>query len=157
MPLTHDVARVSLAFLRMYLGVVFLVAAMPKLSADPSFTPRLMGFLENVALQNAPAFYRAFVRDVVLPNAGTFTILVTVGEIAAGLALLAGVAARLGAALAAFLVLNYMLAKGAWFWTPSSNDAAFFFIALAVFATRAGRTLGVDAALARRWPRAPLW
>jgi uncharacterized membrane protein YphA (DoxX/SURF4 family) len=68
-----------------------------------------------------------------------------------------GLVTRFSAAVALVLTLNYMFAKGAWFWTPSSNDAAFVAIALALLIGAAGRTLGLDASLARRWPRSPLW
>lgn len=146
-----------LAGLRIYLGVIFLLAAKPKLEADPDFSSRLVGFLNNVALNQAHDFYRGFVTDLVLPNAGAFAALVTTGELLAGLMLVLGAASRLGAVIAIVMLLNYMFAKGMWFWTPSSNDAAFIMIALAVLLTRAGRTWGVDAALARRWPRVPLW
>ena len=64
---------------------------------------------------------------------------------------------RVGATVAMFLFLNYMLAKGRMFWAPDSQDAAVFFIALVVFLGRAGRVWGVDAYLAKRWPKSPLW
>jgi hypothetical protein len=41
-----------------------------------------------------------------------------------------------------------MLAKGAWFWYPSSNDAALAAIAVSLIVGAAGRTLGLDAMLA---------
>lgn len=55
------------------------------------------------------------------------------------------------------IVLNYMFAKGMWFWVPASNDAAFFFIALVLLLGAAGRSFGVDAWLHRRYPGVPLW
>ncbi len=81
-------------------------------------------------------------RSVVLPHAGTFAILVSWGEVLIGLALVLGLATRFAAAAAFLLVLNYMFAKGAWFWTPSSNDAADAAIALALLIGAAGRTCG---------------
>jgi len=148
-------ARAALVFLRIYLGVVFLVAALPKLEQD--FTPGLVGFLQRVALQKGHPFYQEFVREVVLPNAPVFATLVTWGELLAGLTLIVGLLTRLSAVVTLLLALNYMFAKGAWFWTPSSNDAAFVAISLALLIGAAGRTLGLDAFLARRWPRAPFW
>ena len=56
-----------------------------------------------------------------------------------------------------FLFLNYMLAEGRMLWSPDSEDAAVFFIALVVFFGRAGRVWGVDGYLAKRWPNSPLW
>jgi uncharacterized membrane protein YphA (DoxX/SURF4 family) len=155
MPTTRTMAAV-LAGLRIYLGIVFLVAVLPKLT-EPGFTGRMVGFLENVAANQGHEFYRGFVTSTVIPNAGTFAALVAGAEFVVGVMLLAGAATRAGAAIAAFLLLNYMFAKGNWFWTPSSNDAAMFMIALAVMITRAGRVFGVDRWLAERWPRVPLW
>jgi uncharacterized membrane protein YphA (DoxX/SURF4 family) len=71
--------------------------------------------------------------------------------------LVLGLATRLSATVALVLLVNYMLAKGAWFWYPSSNDAALAAIAVSLIIGAAGRTLGLDAMLARRWPRSPFW
>lgn len=148
-------ARAALVLLRIYLGVIFLVASLPKLRQD--FTPDLVGFLQLVALQKGHPFYQEFIRDIVLPNAPAFATLITWGELLAGVSLILGALTRLSAVVTLLLALNYMFAKGAWFWTPSSNDAAFVIISLALLIGAAGRTLGLDAFLARRWPRAPFW
>lgn len=148
-------ARSALVLLRIQLGIVLLVAGIPKL--EGSFTPRLLEFLQNVALERGHPFYQEFVRAVVLPHAGVFAALVAWGEVLAGAALVIGAATRLAAAAALLLMVNYLFAKGAWFWTPSSNDAAYAAISLALLIGAAGRTLGVDEFLAKRWPRWPLW
>jgi uncharacterized membrane protein YphA (DoxX/SURF4 family) len=148
-------ARAALVVLRVYLGTIFLIAALPKLQRD--FTPSLVAFLEEVALQKGHPFYQEFVRQVVLPNASVFATLVTWGELLVGVMLILGLLTRLSAVVALLLVVNYMFAKGNWFWTPSSNDAAFASISLALLIGAAGRTLGLDAFLSRRWPRAPFW
>lgn len=150
------VARALLVPLRVYLGVVFLVAAWPKLTAEGGFRPRLEGFLQNFALENAHDFYRLFLEQIVLPNAGLFTPLIVFGELFVGLALVAGFVTRLAAGIAIFFLLNYMLAKGMWFWTPASNDAAMFFIALVLMLGAAGRCWGVDQLLHGRYPTAGL-
>jgi uncharacterized membrane protein YphA (DoxX/SURF4 family) len=74
-----------------------------------------------------------------------------------GVLLVLGLFSRMAAVIALLLVVNYMLAKGAWFWYPSSNDAAFGMIAIALLIGAGGRTLGLDTLVARRWPRSPLW
>lgn len=148
-------ARSALMILRLYLGVVFLVAALPKFQRD--FTPGLVGFLEQVALQRGHPFYQQFVHDIVLPNASAFAVLVGWGELLVGVTLILGLLTRFSAGVALVLALNYMFAKGAWFWTSSSNDAAFVAISLSLLIGAAGRTLGLDALLARRWPRSPFW
>jgi thiosulfate dehydrogenase [quinone] large subunit len=148
-------ARAALVILRVYLGVIFLLAAWPKLRGD--FTPHLVGFLEKVALEQGHPFYQGFVQRVVLPNASLVATLVTWGELLVGLTLVLGLLTRLSATVALLLMVNYLFAKGAWFWQPSSADAAFAFVALALLIGAAGRTFGLDALLARRWPRSPFW
>lgn len=147
---------VLLAALRIYLGLVFLLAVTSKLGGEPAFADRLPLILERLA-ENAHGFYHVFLERIVEPRARVFAGLVIGGELAVAASLLLGLATRAGAAIAMLLTLNYMLLKGAWFWSPSSNDAAFFVIALVVLVGAAGRTVGADAFLARRWPRVPLW
>lgn len=149
--------RAALVMLRVYVGIVFLVAVTPKIKAKPSFTPRLVAFLQHVALTDGHPFYQQFVSSVVIPHAALFATLVMAGELFVGLALVTGTATRLAALCGMLLTFNYMMAKGMWFWTPASNDAAFFFISLALFLTAAGRTCGLDRRLAARWPNVPLW
>lgn len=148
-------ARSALVLLRIYLGGVFLVAALPKLRSD--FTPTMIGFLQTVALEKGHSFYQGFIEQVVLLNAPLFAALVTWGELLVGISLLLGLMTRLSSCVALVLAVNYMFAKGAWFWTPSSNDAAFVAISLTLLIGAAGRTFGLDAFLARRWPRSPFW
>jgi uncharacterized membrane protein YphA (DoxX/SURF4 family) len=148
-------ARAALVLLRIYLGVIFLLAAWPKLRGD--FTPRLIEFLEKVALERGHPFYQEFVQRFVLPNASLVAALVTWGELLAGLTLVLGLMTRLSATVALILAVNYMFAKGAWFWHSSSNDGAFAAIAVALLIGAAGRTFGIDALLAKRWPRSPFW
>jgi thiosulfate dehydrogenase [quinone] large subunit len=148
-------ARAALALLRVYLGAIFLIAAIPKLRDD--FTPGLVGFVEQRALEHSHVFYREFLQEMVLPNAHLFAGLVTWGESLVGVLLILGLMTRLSAIVALLLTLNYMLAKGAWPWTPSSNDAAFATISLALVIGAAGRTFGLDSILAKRWPRSVFW
>src|SRR5882724_5382435 len=130
-------ARAALVLLRVYLGVVFLISAVPKLGGD--FTTGLTAFLEQRAMEQSHPFYREFLQEVVLPNTQLFAALVTWGELLVGVLLVLGLMTRLSATLALLLTLNCMFAKGAWPWTPSSNDAAFAAISLALVIGAAGR------------------
>jgi uncharacterized membrane protein YphA (DoxX/SURF4 family) len=150
----QTVPRAILAGLRVYLGVIFLVAALRKVGVDIS--GGIVGFL-NTEKPNTYEFYRRVLEAVVLPHAAAFGLLVTYGELFAALTLLAGAATRAGAVVAVFLLANYALAKGARPWSPASNDTAMVCIAIAVFVGRAGRAFGLDYYLARRWPRVALW
>lgn len=147
----------ALAGLRVYLGVIFAIAVYPKLLLGPAFASALNGFLTHMGLQNAQPFYQRFLGVIVLPHVSTFAMLIVVAETAVAIALITGTTTRLAAVVAMLLVTNYMLAKGLWWWNPSSNDGAFFMIALVLAVCGAGRTLGLDARLAKRWPRSVLW
>ncbi|HXN08673.1 MAG TPA: DoxX family protein [Candidatus Acidoferrales bacterium] len=149
--------KIALAGLRIYLGLIFAIAVYPKLRMGPSFAGALNGFLTHMGLQNAEPFYQHFLTIVVLPHVSTFAILIVVAETVVAIALITGTATRLAALVAMLLVTNYMFAKGLWWWNPSSNDGAFFMIALVLAICAAGRTFGIDARLAKRWPHSVLW
>ena len=151
------VPRALLVILRVYLGVILFITVLGKLTRDNPFATEMLRFLRGVATRRASAPYLHFVQDVVIPHATLFSYLVMTGEAVAALSLLTGTMTCVGAAVAMFLFLNYMLAEGRMFWSPDSEDAAVFFIALVVFFGRAGRVWGVDGYLAKRWPNSPLW
>jgi thiosulfate dehydrogenase (quinone) large subunit len=148
-------ARSALVFLRLYLGVVFLVSGTDRLQGDPAASLRTS--FTGVASQSGYEFYRRFVEAVVLPHLGPVATLVSWSEVLIGFALVVGLATRFSAFLGLLLLVNYMLAKGAWFGQPSSNDAALAALAFALIIGAAGRTFGLDALLARRWGRSPFW
>ncbi len=151
------VPRMLLVILRIYLGVILFITDLGKLTRDTPFANEMLDFLRGVTTRRASTPYLHFVQQVVIPHASTFSYLVMTGEMFAAISLLTGTMTRLGAAVAMILFVNYMMAKGRWFWSPDSEDAAVFFIALVVLLGRAGRVCGIDSYLARRWPNAPLW
>ncbi|MGH9422214.1 MAG: DoxX family membrane protein [Thermoanaerobaculia bacterium] len=153
----NRVPRALLVILRLHLGVILLITVIGKLSGDQPFSAEMLGFINAVLRRPGVAWYQDFLRSMVLPHATLFSILVMTGEAIAGILLLTGTLTRLGAAIAMLLFINYMWAKGAWFWSPNSEDAAVFFSALVVLLGAAGRSFGLDVFLARRWPRALLW
>ena len=157
MPVRNQWRDYSLAGLRIYLGVIFAIAVYAKLEKGPAFVSVLNGFLTNFGLQNAHPFYQRLMSDMIIPHISTIATLVVVAECAVALALITGTATRLAAVIAMFLLTNYMMSKGLWWWSPSSNDSGFFMIALALAVSAAGRIFGVDALLARRWPKSILW
>ena len=117
----------------------------------------MLGFLQGYAMRNASFPYQQFLQHVVIPHATIFSYLVILGELTAGISLLLGLGTRVGSAVAMFLFLNFLFAKGRLFWSPDSEDAAVFFSALVCLLGAAGRVWGVDAYLAKRWPRSILW
>ena len=154
---TNVVPRSLLVILRLHLGAILLITDAGKMFRDRPFSEEMVEFIEFMLKRPGWAWYQHFLRATVLPHASTISILVMIGELVAGICLLTGALTRLGAAVAMVLFLNYMLAKGRWFLSPDSEDAAVFFSALVVCLGAAGRAFGVDVFLARRWPRALLW
>lgn len=153
----QTVSRALLVVLRLYLSMVFLVAAWAKVSDIEAWAARFDNVLASSGLFKPYAFYLGFFQEVVLANAELFAYLTAYGELLIGLALLLGLCTRLASVGAMLLLANYLFAKGLPFWISSSNDAPMFFIALVLLLGAAGRSFGLDHFLAKRWPHVPLW
>lgn len=151
------VPRSLLVILRLHLGAILLITNAGKIFRAQPFRVEMVEFIDAMLKRPGFGWYHAFLRDVVLPHAATFALLVMIGELIAGVCLLTGTMTRVGAAIAMLLFLNYMFAKGRWFLSPDSEDAAVFFSALVVGLGAAGRAFGFDVFLARRWPRVIFW
>jgi uncharacterized membrane protein YphA (DoxX/SURF4 family) len=155
--LSRYISRALLVLPRIYVGVILFISDLGKLSRDNPFAEEMIRFLRGVTTRRASAPYLHFVQQIVIPHASLFSYLIMTGEAFAAVSLLTGTLTRLGAAVAGFLFLNYMLAEGRIFWSPDSEDAALIFICLMLFLGRAGRVFGIDSYLAKRWPSSPLW
>jgi len=151
------VPRWVLVILRVHLGVILVITVAGKIFRDAPFSEEMLAFLQGFAAKNASTPYISFLQGVVIPHATVFADLIVAGEVIGGISLLLGLGTRIGAAIAMFLFLNYMLAKGRLFWSPDSQDAAVFFSALVCCVGAAGRVWGLDAYLARRRPSVVLW
>jgi uncharacterized membrane protein YphA (DoxX/SURF4 family) len=141
-----------LTFLRIYLGLVFLVSSW--LELERGHAPELAKLLQR---GNSPMWYHQLAEQVILPRMGLVASLIVWCEVLVGCCLILGLGTRLAAALAFLLALNFMLAEGSWFWTPPSPYLSWAMVSLAMLVGAAGRTFGVDAFLAKRWPRSPFW
>lgn len=144
--------------IRLYLGYEWLTAGWGKLTnpagvwvGDKAGTA-ITGFL-NGALQktdgdhpDVQGFYAWFIENVALPNAVLFSYLVTIGEIAVGLALILGLFTGIAAFFGGFMSSNFLLAG-----TVSSNPVLFILATFIVLAWRTSGYWGLD-----RWvlPRA---
>ena len=151
------VPRALLLILRLHLGVILIITVLGKITRTEPFSVEMLGFLQGYSMKNASAPYQYFLQHAIIPHATLFSYLVIVGELTAGLSLLLGLGTRVGSAIAMFLFLNFLFAKGRLFWSPDSEDAAVFFSALVCLLGAAGRVWGIDAYLARFWPRIILW
>jgi hypothetical protein len=74
-----------------------------------------------------------------------------------GVALMVGCLTRLTAAVVLVLSISNLVQAGRGAWSLAGSDATFAAISIALLLGAAGRTAGLDALLARRWPRSPLW
>jgi uncharacterized membrane protein YphA (DoxX/SURF4 family) len=149
------ISRAILVLPRLFLGLIFSVAAYSKISSG-GFPAHLGSFLAQI-LPNATPGYQEFAQRVVLPNIALVAKLVMIGEAFVGVALLIGMTTRLASAVAIFLLVNYMLAKGMALWAPASNDAADIILAIVIGTGAAGRVWGIDVVLSKYYPRIPLW
>jgi len=143
--------------LRLYLSTVFLDSLTNKVGPGKwgGWLDWMPGYVAD-QLPRAAALYRPVLAAVVLPHARVFAALVAIGEVSVGCALLLGAGTRLAAVVGMFLTANYFLFNGLSV-IDESNDFAIMIGCLVVLLTAAGRTFGVDAVLARRWPNCPLW
>ena len=151
------VPRTLLVIPRVYVGVILFISDLGKLTRENPFADEMIRFLHGVTTRRASAPYLHFVQQIVIPHASLFSYLIMTGEAFAAISLLTGTLTRVGAVVAGFLFLNYMLSEGRIFWSPDSEDAALIIICLMIFFGRAGRVFGIDSHLAKRWPNSPLW
>ena len=146
--------RVSLtwiALLRILLGLVFLSTWVINLF-NGFYTPDgLLRFFTEVYPQadNPLAFYAGFINNVILPIRGVFAPFQLVTEFLLGLGLLVGAFTPFFSLAGIFFLLNTFLATlghdWPWsYWLPIGMLAVTFF-------TRAGRALGLDARLLKRF------
>lgn len=147
-------ARAALTFLRIYLGVALMVAAWLQLERD--YAGELAGLLRGESQAGSPLWYQPFAEQVVLPRVALVAALIVWGELLVGCCLVLGLGTRLAAALAFLITLSLTLVEGS-FWTLSSSYPSWMMLSLALLVGAAGRTWGLDAFLAARWPRSPLW
>jgi uncharacterized membrane protein YphA (DoxX/SURF4 family) len=87
----------------------------------------------------------------------SYVAALTLSELLVGVALILGVLTRFSAAAALIVSVSHLNSTGAWLEPAGSGHAAHAAISIALLVGAAGRTMGVDAVLARRWPRSPLW
>lgn len=100
----------ALRVLSLCMGVFFLFMGLDKVAwlADPDLlTTQLRGWHDA-----APAPSRWYLETVAIPAAPVFARLVPAGELAVGVALLAGIQVRVAAVAGLFMVLNFHFAMG---------------------------------------------
>jgi thiosulfate dehydrogenase [quinone] large subunit len=134
---------------RVYLGYEWLAAGIGKLG-NPAWTGAQAGAavtgFANGAMQKAGGehpdvtdWYAWFLQNVVIPNAGLFGWLITLGELAVGAALIVGALTGIAAFFGVVMNANYLLAG-----TVSTNPILIILGALVMLAWRNAGWIGVD-------------
>jgi thiosulfate dehydrogenase [quinone] large subunit len=136
---------------RLFTGYFFLMYGIEKATAGFGGSA-LRETLQRWAGETRYAFYVPFLQKAAIPHAEVFAFLVTYSEIAVGAALLLGGATRLAALGGAFLCLNFLLASGVPLLSVE-QPAVFTLLLVTIYATAAGRALGLDHFLKNRLPR----
>lgn len=143
-----------LAIFRMLFGLMYLDMALQKAPWVKGPEGFAFGWLYGYLWKeiNHPTFgwYRAFLQGVVVPHFTLFGALSFLAEIGLGLALLLGALTPLAGLGGALWMVNIMLGSyaipGEWAW----NWMLLIVPQLAFAGCRAGRSLGLDARVARR-------
>ncbi len=148
-------AKTGMAIMRVGLGAMFLYVFFENLSkglyGKDGYASLISYYLEK---GHAPGFWKS-IMSLAASRAAVAGPLQAVTEISFGLFLLLGLLTR-PVALAAFLFLASLWVSEwgtAWIWELLIPMIAAF----SLMVGGAGRKWGVDAKLARRYPRIPLW
>lgn len=138
-----------IVLLRVYTGIFFVYYGFGKISGG-NFADGMAGFI-NGRLENSFGFFRPFLESVVLPNKGLFAVLVSWGELTIGIAMILGLATRYFAVAGAVMVASFWFAKGQGILDAQNHDAVWFLIFIVLAGLHAGRTIGLDQMLVRRF------
>jgi thiosulfate dehydrogenase (quinone) large subunit len=169
-PVTVSMSHAAewLALLRIVVGLYFVKSLVTKMSFVmlggilplPAVSERWLAVMPKIvakqASENPLAFYKQFLEGTVLTHSNIFAQLTAWGETVAGIGLTLGLLTGVASLVGLILVVNYGLATQ---WMSPGQQGfhlVLFFLMLAFFFARAGRTWGVDGWLARRWPRSLL-
>jgi len=157
-----------LAVLRIVVGLYFVKSLVTKMSfvllggilPAPAVSERWLTVMPKIvakqASENPLLFYKQFLEGTVLPNSSLFAHLTAWGETVTGIGLTLGLLTGLASLVGLLLVINYGLATQ---WMSPGQQGfhlVLFFLMLAFFFARAGRTWGLDGWLVRRKPRSLL-
>jgi thiosulfate dehydrogenase (quinone) large subunit len=135
--------------LRVYVGYEWVSAGWGKLH-NPAWVgskagTALTGFI-NGALTKASGdhpdvqgWYASFLQNIVLPNVGTWSFIVSIGEFLVGVALILGIFTGIAAFFGSFMNVNYLMAG-----TVSTNPILFVIATWLVLAWKTAGWIGLD-------------
>ena len=157
MPLSQNFKQSTylgyLAVLRIAVGYHFITAAWPKITGPFVEGHMLPEDLAKTVVKDPFAWHHAFIVGVVIPHATFFSHLIAFGEMAIGISFVFGCLIRISATFAAFHNLNILLAIAVANGGPQLGLNRIFILMEVVFVlAAAGRSLGLDGLLRRRFP-----
>ena len=138
--------------LRILCGVILLLEGWSKLQGDWLHGTPLASSLGNWMAADKPYAFFLPVVKLAFAHPKIFGALVTIGEVAIGLSLLAGVLTRIGAALGALMLFSFAFGNGQEL-VPPGNALLMGAICVVFVMAPPGRFLGVDSVLQGRLPR----
>jgi uncharacterized membrane protein YphA (DoxX/SURF4 family) len=165
---TMDHPAQWLAVLRIVVGLYFVKSLITKMSLItlggvlpiPAVSGRWIIVMPKIvakqASENPIIFYKQFLEGTVLPHSSVFAQMTAWGETVTGIGLTLGLLTGIASIVGLVLVVNYGLATQ---WMSPGQQGfhlMLFFMMLAFFFARAGRTWGLDRWLVARRPRSLL-
>ncbi len=152
--LDRKTSGVYLTSLRVLMGILYLE------TVSENITKGLYGrgFVDYVSANlngNPLPWFVDFAQKMLLPNWETVTKLQFIAELLVGLSLLLGLCTVLGGLVGVFLQVNiFLLTFGKeWPWTYIIMIVVLALVAL----SRSGRSLGLDAFLAKKFNKSLVW
>jgi uncharacterized membrane protein YphA (DoxX/SURF4 family) len=147
-----------LAAIRIYLGVVFVVAGMGQLAGVEPWGPRSEWAKSLLAIiaamgSHVASFYDGFFRSVLVPHEDFLGTLMPLVHIAVGVPLIVGVGTRLAAGTALFCLVNYMAMLGFMPYHPNPISALAALTTPVLFAGPED-VWSIRATLVQRWHNA---
>ena len=149
----------GMVWVRVLIGAVWLNGAIEKL-LNPEFPQQFATSLQAGGfVSQAPPFFQEFMRGVVVPNAELFAQLMRAGELALGIALIAGLLTNLAALGSVALSIVIILSQGGVRLGTGLGAPEFLtinvvvaLISVVILLSPAAKSLSVDAILARKSP-----
>lgn len=135
--------------LRVYAGWQWIMAGLEKFQNPAWIGPKaggaisgfVMGALKKTAGDHpdVPSWYGYFLQHSVIPNSALFSYLITLGELAVGIALVLGLFTGIAAFFGAFMNMNYLFSGAV-----SINPLLFLIQLFIILAWRVAGYLGLD-------------
>jgi thiosulfate dehydrogenase (quinone) large subunit len=153
-------AMSGMAWVRLLVGAVWLLAGLEKL-LNPRFPKLFDAVLETGGfIKDAPAWLQWFINSYVVPNSGSFAVLVGAGETVIGIGLVLGLLTNLSAVGGVFLGLTFVVDLGGLSIGTGLGSPGIFtlqvmvaLLCLIVLLSPGAKAASVDKMLADRSPR----